>query len=82
MYVKAPCGPMLTDSGFDTSYGPLVRRDSNRNQNFGQNIENKKFPAASAWYLALRRIMCPDSTAIVKITDLVERKRVRRPSIL
>ena len=82
IHVKVLCSPKLKYFGFKSSFGTLVSRDSNRNQNIGQKLENKKCPASLTWYLELRSRTCPASSGIVTSTDLADRNRERPSSVL
>ena len=53
---------------------------SKRNKNPGENIENEKFPTASAWYVMLRSRMCSGFYNIVISMYLYGIKRASQPS--
>ena len=68
---------------FETSFRPLVRRASNRNQDIGHNFGDKKFPASFAWYLALGSRMNLASSEIITSADLdVKNKGIQASKLL
>ena len=79
MCFKAPCIPKLTGFKFETGSVPIVSRYSNRDKNLGKYWYLKK-TSASAWFLALSKIMCQDSYSIITSTDFYKKNRGRRIS--